>query len=216
MWKNKWCPISSEEYIVWLRWGIIYFRGVYINRNIGKFMSEILPGHHIGRAFMYICMEALDYPSFVTGLLRIGSLEFSNPWTMVTHLPSKKSDLPKITSEEVSEGYRTHSIWITSQDTLITRPCLPSVWWQLPLRWIAAPQSGSAVTTTEMNCCPSVWECSDNHWDQLLPLCLGVQWQPLRWIAAPQSGSAVTTTETNWYKRGRRSMLPLIWFQDVQ
>jgi hypothetical protein len=42
---NIFCPLSLEEYekydIVWLRWGIIYFRGVYIKRNTGKFMSEI-------------------------------------------------------------------------------------------------------------------------------------------------------------------------------
>jgi hypothetical protein len=47
MWNNIWCPISLEEYFI----GIIYFRGVYIKRNTGKFMSEILPGHQLGRAF---------------------------------------------------------------------------------------------------------------------------------------------------------------------
>jgi hypothetical protein len=51
---NICCSISLEEYekydIVWLRWGISYIRGVYIKQNTGKFMSEILRGHQLGRA----------------------------------------------------------------------------------------------------------------------------------------------------------------------
>jgi hypothetical protein len=36
--------------VITLRYNL-FSRGVCINRNTGKFMSEILPGHQLGRAF---------------------------------------------------------------------------------------------------------------------------------------------------------------------
>jgi hypothetical protein len=43
---------------------------VRVNMASSKTFYWATPHSYIGHAFMYICMEALDYPSFVTGLLR--------------------------------------------------------------------------------------------------------------------------------------------------